>query len=255
MCRLFAIKTKNKKNLITALKAFRNLDICGNLPKTVTGGHRDGFGVVFYKDAQVLKSFKTCASSSQSSLFEEVLNFANKENFDFLVAHIRKATIGVANEKNLHPFIINNISFAHNGTIKSFEESVDKDILEKRQGETDSELIFLTFLKQKGNDFNQLDINSFFKKQANKFFIENDNNMNLSLSNILSDGEKVYITRFFNEKYSQVQKLDLINYYTLYISDLSDGFVVCSEELLNTNDLENEELIWKLIENSQTVYK
>ena len=253
MCRLFAIKTKNKKTIEEALTAFRSLDVCGKLPDTITGGHKDGFGLVFYKGGEIIKVFKECTPSSHSSVFDDALLYALEAEYDYIIAHIRKATIGFLNEKNLHPFVSGNNSFAHNGTVESFSESLPADILSKREGETDSELLFLALLQASEGKIEEKSLTNFLHNTANKFFIAGDKKLNTSLCSIISNGENLFATRLFSEVHAKTLRMDFSGYYTLYATDLSDGYIISSEKVIDK--AEDKTLLWTLLKNGETLVK
>jgi predicted glutamine amidotransferase len=253
MCRLFAIKTKNKKTVEEALTAFRSLDVCGKLPDTITGGHRDGFGLIFYKDERIIKVFKECAPSSDSSVFDEALLYALEEEYDYIIAHIRKATIGFLNEKNLHPFVSGNNSFAHNGTVESFSETLPVDVLNQREGETDSELLFLSLLHASEGRIEEQSLVHFLQNVAKKFFLPSDEKLNTSLSSIVSNGKNLFATRLFSEIHAKALRMDFSGYYTLYATDLRDGYIISSEKVVESAD--GKTLLWTLLKNGETLVK
>ena len=69
------------------------------------------------------------------------------------LAHVRAGTTGGTSRANCHPFVHGRWSFAHNGQIAGFEgvrraleAALPDDLYARRQGTTDSELLFLTML-------------------------------------------------------------------------------------------------------------
>ena len=74
---------------------------------------------------------------------------------NLMIANVRSATL-LANMgyQNTHPFVFDNLLFSHNGYIENFETSIrsdllsllDKKLLSKIKGSTDSELIFLIII-------------------------------------------------------------------------------------------------------------
>ena len=74
---------------------------------------------------------------------------------NLMIANVRSATL-LANTgyQNTHPFVFDNLLFSHNGYIENFETSIrsnllgllDKKLLSKIKGSTDSELIFLIII-------------------------------------------------------------------------------------------------------------
>jgi glutamine amidotransferase len=70
-----------------------------------------------------------------------------------VLAHVRKASVGTISIENTHPFAVEHWLFAHNGTIalpvlNEAEQRIDKELLDWRQGQTDSEAVFLWLLSR-----------------------------------------------------------------------------------------------------------
>lgn len=97
----------------------------------------DGGGVVWKspdnEDAHVQKGFM------KKEEFLNKLHEINKKENSF-IAHFRIKSVGVVSAENTHPFVMNRVTFAHNGTITS---------LEPMEGKTDSETFGLAFLKDR----------------------------------------------------------------------------------------------------------
>ena len=97
----------------------------------------DGGGIVWKspdnEDAHVQKGFM-----KKEDMLEKLKEINTKENS--FIAHFRIRSVGDKTAENTHPFVMNRVTFAHNGTITS---------LQPLEGKTDSETFGLAFLKNR----------------------------------------------------------------------------------------------------------
>lgn len=99
----------------------------------------DGGGVVWKKpneDVYFQKGFM------KKEEFLEKLKEINEDDTAF-IAHFRIRSVGAVNAQNTHPFVMDYVTFAHNGTLS----------LTPFEGKTDSETFGLKFLKDKSMDW------------------------------------------------------------------------------------------------------
>lgn len=113
--------------------------------RTSTNG--DGFGVAWYGEREdpglyrdILPAWSDC----------NLISLAKQIRSPLFLAHVRAATSGSTRRDNCHPFVHGRWSFMHNGQIEGFESMrrpletmLPDDLYRRRQGTTDSELIFL----------------------------------------------------------------------------------------------------------------
>jgi predicted glutamine amidotransferase len=103
--------------------------------------HKDGWG--FSNDSSLVKEM---APAGESQNFEKAI----AKNQTAALLHFRFASTGInVQESNSHPFMLNGISFIHNGTIKpatTVDPLVAPDLLAAMTGTTDSERYFLAIL-------------------------------------------------------------------------------------------------------------
>jgi glutamine amidotransferase len=113
--------------------------------------HPDGWGVAYYVDGapHVTKSAHTALNDQ---LFRRVSGIVSSET---VLAHVRRATVGGNSVLNSHPFQHGRWVFAHNGDVPAFEEVRARLLAEVSPrlrrfilGETDSEVVFFTFLSE-----------------------------------------------------------------------------------------------------------
>jgi len=120
MCRMLGLKNFVFQRHRKILENFFKLAESGkNLPGD-TPGHLDGWGVGFYKNG------KAFVHKSGSSIVKE-----KREFFDIcervkasriLLLHLRKSSwSGTSKLAHAHPFVVGNILFTHNGTIRDFK--------------------------------------------------------------------------------------------------------------------------------------
>jgi predicted glutamine amidotransferase len=119
---------------------------------SLTPGDRrpDAYGYGYYTSTSVLLGKRPSGAATALSLTDLV----GEVDSEALVAHARHATTGNQKDENTHPFRFRRWLFAHDGTIEFFALvkpmllAAMPDFLRRNvQGETDSELAFMYFLK------------------------------------------------------------------------------------------------------------
>ncbi|WLF83146.1 class II glutamine amidotransferase [Moraxella sp. ZY210820] len=111
----------------------------------ITSDHCDGFGIAFFED-KACRLFVDNQSAVHSPIAELIRHYPIKSRN--VIAHIRKATQGVINLENSHPFMRElwgrHWIFAHNGDLLDFKPSLHGHF--QPVGDTDSELAFCYLL-------------------------------------------------------------------------------------------------------------
>lgn len=143
MCRLFGFRS------VFSSRVHKSLVRADNAIRMQSEKHPDGWGVAYYID-NVPHVIKSTQSAIEDNIFEYISGVVSAKT---VMAHIRRATHGVKNTLNTHPFQYGRWTFAHNGHIPKFEEQRDellKLVHEKYRpyilGSTDSEVIFYIIL-------------------------------------------------------------------------------------------------------------
>jgi len=152
MCRMFGFRSA------VPSKAHRSLIDADNALSNQSRLHPDGWGIGWFIDeeAYVVRSANPaddCTRFARAS--------ATLRSHTFIV-HVRRATVGVIDHLNAHPFRHGRWLFAHNGTVFEFDKIRDW-VLERTAprlrdvilGDTDSEHLFyylLTALNEAGYD-------------------------------------------------------------------------------------------------------
>ncbi len=120
MCRMLGLKNFVFRRHREILENFFKLAESGkNLPGD-TPGHLDGWGVGFYKNG------KAFVHKSGSSIVKEKREFfeicERVKASRILLLHLRKSSwSGTSKLAHAHPFVVGNILFTHNGTIRDFK--------------------------------------------------------------------------------------------------------------------------------------
>lgn len=139
MCRLFGFRSAVPSN------AHRSLVVAENALGSQSRLHPDGWGIGWFEDdeAYIIKSANAAHACDRFQRASTVLT-----SHTFLV-HVRRATVGVTDHLNAHPFRHGRWLFAHNGTLLDYERLqpwLQEHTLERFEplilGETDSERVF-----------------------------------------------------------------------------------------------------------------
>ncbi len=156
MCRLYGFRasepTKVECSLVhaqNALMAQSRADMTEGRP------HGHGWGVVTYAD-ELPRVERQAWAAYQGEHFRRV---AARAYSDTVLAHVRRATVGSPGIENTHPFVHGRWAFAHNGTVRNFEqvrmrmlEAMSPLHRDEIDGTTDSEHIFRLLLSLHDQD-------------------------------------------------------------------------------------------------------
>ena len=139
MCRMVGVVFRNEFPMGT-LTDLRHLSEVGKIPEEEQLGHRDGWGIVSFRNGTpryVGRSSRPAfLDPSFDSALEDIPELAGQ---NILIAHVRAASEGTALLPNTHPFVVDGIVLGHNGTIENFHPRTTR----KPKGETDSERLAL----------------------------------------------------------------------------------------------------------------
>lgn len=164
--------------------------------KTETNG--DGFGLGWYGERE------------EPGLYREILPAWNDENLKYLSAQIRsrlffahvRASTGTATTRaNCHPFNQGRWLFMHNGQIggyskirRKLEHELPDPVYLRRQGSTDSELIFLLALSD-GLEEDPIGAISRSLSKVRAVMLEAGIRQPLRFTSVLSNGESLHAFR------------------------------------------------------------
>lgn len=151
MCRLYGFHANEATKVECTLVHAQNALLIQSRGDLRGVAHADGWGIACYS-AQTL-DVQRCATAAHADL--QFSAAAERIFAETVVAHVRRATVGVPSVSNTHPFRYGRWVFAHNGTITGFDELRErlahetKPFLQAcRLGTTDSEQAFYWLLSR-----------------------------------------------------------------------------------------------------------
>lgn len=153
MCRLLAVRASEPVSARGPLADESNSLLAQSLGDASGMVHGDGWGIGFYqashREPGVIRSARSAAVDA------DFLHTAGHVRSHALLAHVRRASHGARRWENSHPFRHGPWLFAHNGSVSGFlrvqrrlAEETAPDLLASREGQTDSELVFLWLLSR-----------------------------------------------------------------------------------------------------------
>ena len=201
------------------------------------GVNADGFGIAWYdfdinSHPGVFKSIQPAWNDNN------LIHLSQKIRSPCFLAHVRASTIGDVNQNNCHPFAYENYAFAHNGTIRSFDqykkrliETIDEDLFLNIRGNTDSEFFFfliMHFMRREKN----LEISVL---KAIYWVIDaQKNDESFSRINIaITNGQELIGTRFATKGYESLS----LKYHTKLTENNEITSLILSSEALDENEL------------------
>ncbi len=131
------------------LEELRSVSRNGHIPGLSTPGHRDGWGIATCIEGRCNYLGRSPAWAAEDESYGTALKEASGlRGPGMLIGHVRAASRGVPKLVNTHPFIIDNLVFAHNGTIKRFSPETSREPV----GGTDSEKLALILADRYARD-------------------------------------------------------------------------------------------------------
>lgn len=144
MCRLFAHRADSPRPAIAPLFT------APNALAQQSREHADGWGIAHLHRGREMRVLREPVAAHASETFEA---HARAVCSELVLAHVRKASVGQNCEANTHPFEHGGWLFAHNGTVRRFdqrraeiERRIDPALRRHLRGDTDSERCFFLFL-------------------------------------------------------------------------------------------------------------
>ena len=112
----------------------------------------DGFGLSWYQN-DIESNPALFRSTHPAWNDSNLMHLTKKVRSQCFLAHVRASTVGSVAVNNCHPFIYQNYSFAHNGTIENFQylrlalaEHIGPELAFQIKAETDSEHLFFLII-------------------------------------------------------------------------------------------------------------
>lgn len=117
MCRMLAVAARSPIDISPYLAHLERLSLRGNLlerwERRAGGNHPDGWGIAFRRNGETLRIRGGSPAAGDPRLA------AVRASATRLLAHARYASnTGTVNEENSHPFLLEGIALAHNGTFR-----------------------------------------------------------------------------------------------------------------------------------------
>lgn len=245
---LFASVSGSSRSRSALVRSFLRLAQTGNVPRTITPGHHDGWGIALYRAGQIIEWYRSGESGFSDIGRDQILSDIDEKRPDTLLVHVRKMTAGEPAERNSHPFVDGKFAFIHNGMLGSPDQEIFKDVNKRAVGETDTERYFHLIIHEleSENTHDPKHVADVFAKtvRALRAGASYAGGSFTSASSILTDGRYAYVLREFTEEHPLVKRYAAESYYTLYLGRADDGtLVVCSERL----DIPG--VVWKLLPN------
>lgn len=213
------------------LRDLRDVARTGLIPGEPTPGHRDGWGIVSFRNGSPLyigrSSRPIFSDESYDSAMQDVLRLQAP---NILIAHARALSVGVATIANTHPFVMDGIVLCHNGTISDIRFKPRH----RTKGESDSELL-LARLADRVEDSRDLE------RSIEGLILEDVRSHEHSAAIMLiSDGKKLYAYRDFSAGRSA-------EYYDLKMAQCGDYVAFFQETrrkiVGDMSQIDNRELV------------
>ena len=228
MCRIIAFSensTAGKNSII--LESFRRLAHFGRVALHSKKGHKDGWGVVAYRNTRRTLYVRRCSDAFLDREYEKTISMLKDSSPDFVMGHLRKASVGAVGSENTHPFRHKNFTFCHNGTIYESDRMALSERYKKlMRGNTDSERFFFFLLQSFGKQKKHTKA-SMRKAIITAVRFIRKNLRYEALNFILSNGTHVWTVCEFKKKEGAEK------YYTLFrgIEKKDGSWIVSSESM------------------------
>lgn len=205
MCRMVGVVFRNEFPMGT-LTDMRHISETGKVPDCDEVGHRDGWGIVSFRNGNPRYIGRSPRPAFMDPSFDSALeDIPELVPPNILIAHVRAASKGTATLPNTHPFVVDGMVLGHNGTIEGFHPRTTR----KPKGDTDSERLALLVadrLDEKG------DLGEALKSVIRGELSEHEFSSAIMLA---SDGKRLYGYRDF-------AKRNRADYYDLRMSQCKE---------------------------------
>ncbi|MDH3248724.1 MAG: class II glutamine amidotransferase, partial [Acidimicrobiia bacterium] len=117
MCRLYGFRATQPTRVECTLVHAQNALMVQSRTDATGRSHAHGWGIAVYENHLPSVS-REAWDAYQNEAFRDA---AARVYSETVLAHVRRATVGAASIENTHPFVHEEWSFAHNGTIPNFD--------------------------------------------------------------------------------------------------------------------------------------
>jgi len=145
MCRMVGVMFQDEFPIQT-LRDLQHIAEVGRVPNEEKVGHKDGWGIASFMGGSPRLVGKSLRPIHMDPSFDSaILSIQSIFAPNVLIAHARAASRGTVSMENTHPFMTEDLVFAHNGTIYDFDPVTKR----KPKGQTDSEKLLMLLAERK----------------------------------------------------------------------------------------------------------
>lgn len=192
MCRMVGVVFQGPPSIDT----FRDLQHVAEIGKVPDQGdeppgHRDGWGIVSFRAESPRYVGRSERPMHLDPSYDAALrDVASLDVPNIVIAHARRGSEGSRSLSNTHPFVSDEMVFAHNGTVKAFHPETTR----AAKGQTDSERLFMALL-------DRMDEKKDMKRALRSLVLEDVNGHEYSAVILMvSDGRTLYGYRGYSEE-------------------------------------------------------
>ncbi len=201
MCRLYGFRATEPTKVECTLVHAQNALMVQSRGDRAGLSHGHGWGVATYEDHHPHIERQAWAAYHG----EHFQRAAARIHSCTVLAHVRRATVGLPAMENTHPFTWQQWAFAHNGTIPKFKQLrprvLEAIAPERRQlikGQTDSEHVFqlLLTLREREPDLPLVEVVRRGVQQIVSWCADMNTDDKVALNLMLTDGEQLAGSRW-----------------------------------------------------------
>ncbi len=200
MCRLYGFRANEPTKVECTLVHAQNALMVQSREDLAGHGHAQGWGIATYENRRPQVERQAWAAYHGEHFRQAAARIFSRQ----VLAHVRRATVGIPKIENTHPFVDGPWAFIHNGTVPSFDRLRPRLLAllpeERRRairGDTDSEHVFqyLRSLQARAPDLALLDVLRQGLRQIVEWCHEIAPAAGIGLNVILTDGEQMVGSR------------------------------------------------------------
>jgi len=200
MCRLYGFRANEPTKVECTLVYAQNALMVQSREDLTGRGHAHGWGIATYEDHCPHVERQAWAAYQGEHFRRAAARIFSRQ----VLAHVRRATVGLPRIENTHPFVDGPWAFIHNGTVPGFDRLrprllalLPKERCDAIRGDTDSEHIFhyLRSLQARAPDRALLDVLRQGLRQIAEWCCEIEPTARIGLNVVLTDGEQMVGSR------------------------------------------------------------
>ncbi len=209
---MLGIKNFDWRRHQEVLENFFALARRGNILPGDPPGHEDGWGIAYYRSGAPKLEKSGASVVADKKRYWRTLEAIGRSSI--LLVHLRKSSwSGTSSASHAHPFILDEFTFAHNGTIRDYKK-LRSEIPggEELSAALDSEVYFRYIMKGISSGLEKA-----FRQAVRRIRKENKYS---ALNAIFSDGRRLYGYREYRRN---------PEYYSLYRASAAGAVFISSE--------------------------